>query len=434
MNIRRGIAALAVMTLALGSLAACGSSTAQDEETPESLSFWYYEEDDSGQTQAWKKAAELFEEETGVSINFERKSSTQMMQNSSQYLNSDDAPDIAESNRGNGSAGVLSTMGLLTDLGEYVEQYGWDEKVTGADATVAKYDENGIMGGDTWYGMTSYAEFQRVYYNEDMFAEYGIEIPTTFDEFVDACQKFVDAGVTPIAADAQEYGVLWLWWQLVSQKADDAFMEDWHMYKGDVDWESGALTYATDTIADWVEKGFISTNATGMKAEDTTQAFIKGEYPIYQTGTWNQGRFVKQITDFEWTAAVLPESVFAEGCAGNLLVIPERSKHHDLAAKFIDYVLSEEVQNYLGNAGGIPVAANLDEITDEKSKAMIEEYSSFANNDKLSYYPDYAASSLTDAIPAFLQELVNGTMNADETLQSIHEKYDSGVEEMGFAD
>ncbi|OZG64344.1 ABC transporter substrate-binding protein [Bifidobacterium eulemuris] len=434
MNIRRGIAALAVTTLALGSLAACGSDTAQDEETPESLSFWYYEEDDSGQTQAWKKAAELFEEETGVSINFERKSSTQMMQNSSQYLNSDDAPDIAESNRGNGSAGVLSTMGLLTDLGEYVEQYGWDEKVTGADATVAKYDENGIMGGDTWYGMTSYAEFQRVYYNEDMFAEYGIEIPTTFDEFEEACQKFVDAGVTPIAADAQEYGVLWLWWQLVSQKADDAFMEDWHMYKGDVDWDSGALTYATDTIADWVEKGFISTNATGMKAEDTTQAFIKGEYPIYQTGTWNQGRFVKQITDFEWTAAVLPESVFAEGCAGNLLVIPERSKHHDLAAKFIDYVLSEEVQNYLGNAGGIPVAANLDEITDEKSKAMIEEYSSFANNDKLSYYPDYAASSLTDAIPASLQELVNGTMSADETLQSIHEKYDSGVEEMGFAD
>ncbi|NMM95258.1 ABC transporter substrate-binding protein [Bifidobacterium oedipodis] len=434
MNIRRGIAALAVTTLALGSLAACGSGTAQDEETPESLSFWYYEEDDSGQTQAWKKAAELFEEETGVSINFERKSSTQMMQNSSQYLNSDDAPDIAESNRGNGSAGVLSTMGLLTDLGEYVDQYGWDEKVTGADATVAKYDENGIMGGDTWYGMTSYAEFQRVYYNEDMFAQYGIEIPTTFDEFVDACQKFVDAGVTPIAADAQEYGVLWLWWQLVSQKADDTFMEDWHMYKGDVDWESGALTYATDTIADWVEKGFISTNATGMKAEDTTQAFIKGEYPIYQTGTWNQGRFVKQITDFEWTAAVLPESVFAEGCAGNLLVIPERSKHHDLAAKFIDYVLSEEVQNYLGNAGGIPVAANLDEITDEKSKAMIEEYSSFANNDKLSYYPDYAASSLTDAIPASLQELVNGTMSADETLQSIHEKYDSGVEEMGFAD
>lgn len=47
------------------------------------------------------------------------------------------------------------------------------------------------MDGDTWYGMTSYAEFQRVYYNKDLFAKYNIKIPTTYDEFVDACQKFV---------------------------------------------------------------------------------------------------------------------------------------------------------------------------------------------------------------------------------------------------
>lgn len=130
----------------------------------------------------------------------------------------------------------------------------------------------------------------------------------------------------------------------------------------------------------------------------------------------------------------MPESEFAVGCAGNLLVIPERSKHHDLSAKFIDYVLSDEVQNYLGNAGGIPVAADLDKITDEKSKDMIEEYDSYASKSKLSYYPDYAASSLTDAVPASFQELVNGTKDASAVLKDIHSKYDSGVEEMGFSD
>lgn len=184
MNIKRGLATLAIAALSLTSLAACGSDTAQDEEKPDSLSFWYYEEDDAGQTQAWRRAAKAFEKETGVKINFERKSFTQIAQNGSQFLNSDEAPDLMESNRGNGSAGVLSTMGLLTDLGDYVKQYGWDKKVTGANAAVAKYDENGIMDGDTWYGMTSYAEFQRVYYNKDLFAKYNIKIPTTYDEFV----------------------------------------------------------------------------------------------------------------------------------------------------------------------------------------------------------------------------------------------------------
>ena len=88
MKITRGIALAAAAAMSLTTLAACGSDTAQDEETPDSLSFWYYEEDDAGQTQAWRRAAEAFEKETGVKINFERKSFTQIAQNGSQFLNS----------------------------------------------------------------------------------------------------------------------------------------------------------------------------------------------------------------------------------------------------------------------------------------------------------------------------------------------------------
>ena len=50
MKITRGIALAAAAAMSLTTLAACGSDTAQDEETPDSLSFWYYEEDDAGQT------------------------------------------------------------------------------------------------------------------------------------------------------------------------------------------------------------------------------------------------------------------------------------------------------------------------------------------------------------------------------------------------
>lgn len=83
MNIKRGLAAIAVAAVSLTSLAACGNDSAQDSEKPESLSFWYYEEDDAGQTQAWKRAAKAFEKETGVKIKFERKSFTQIAQNGS---------------------------------------------------------------------------------------------------------------------------------------------------------------------------------------------------------------------------------------------------------------------------------------------------------------------------------------------------------------
>ncbi len=38
-----------------------------------------------------------------------------------------------------------------------------------------------------------------VYYNKQIFADNGIEVPTTFEGFLDVCQKLKDAGITPLA-------------------------------------------------------------------------------------------------------------------------------------------------------------------------------------------------------------------------------------------
>lgn len=434
MNIKKGIALVAATVLSVTALAGCGDSNAQSEEKPDSLSFWYYENDASAETIAWKKAAEEFTKETGIKVKFEVKSFTQIAQNASQFLNSDQAPDIMESNRGNGSAGMLSSMGLLSDLGPYVSKYGWDKDITKADASVAKYDDKGIMKGDKWVGLPTYAEYQRVFYNKDMFAKYGVKLPTTMDEFEQACAKFKAAGVTPIAADAQEYGVMWLWWSLVGTKADQKFIDDWQMYKHDVNWNAEPLTYATNKINEWLQKGYISRDATGLKAEDTTVSFIKGEYPIYQTGTWNESRFNDQIKGFDWDGSVLPGLKMLQGCTGNLLVIPEKSKHKDWAAKLLNYAISKDIQTGVANAGSVPMNADMSKVTNEKNKKMIDEYSSFSKAGNLSYYPDYPASNMTDAMSSEFQELVNGTKNSEQTLQAMKKAYTDGVRDMGVKD
>lgn len=430
MNIKSIVAAVAVATMSVTSLAACGSSDKQSSEKPDMLSVWTYEPTTSAQYQAWRKSADKFTQNTNIKVNFETKSFTQIAQNSSQFLDSDQAPDVMESNRGNGSAGMLASMSLLTDLSPYVDKYGWDKKVTKADSSMARYTDKGVMNGDTWYGVPSYAEFQRVYYNKDMFAKYGIQIPKTLDEFEEACQKFKAAGVTPIDADAGEYGVMWLWWQLISTKADNKFMDAWQMYKQPVDWKGEAFTFATNKINEWLEKGYISRTATGLKAEDTNSSFIKGDFPIYQTGTWNQSRFITQIKTFDWESHILPGSKMAQGCTGNLLVIPEKSKHKDWSAQLLNNVLSEDIQTGIAEEGGIPVVANVKSVKNDKNKAMIEEYSTFSKKNALSYYPDYPASNLTDAIPAALQELVNGTKKPSDVEAQIQKAYTDGVKDM----
>ena len=44
---------------------------------------------------------------------------------------------------------------LLTNLNDYVSEYGWDKIITGSLADTGKYDEQGMMGSGDWYGITT---------------------------------------------------------------------------------------------------------------------------------------------------------------------------------------------------------------------------------------------------------------------------------------
>ncbi len=412
-------------------LAGCGSSDTAQEENPSSIKIWYYEEDNTAQGIAWQKAIDIFEEKTGVTVEFEKKSFEQIRQNAAQILNSDEAPDVMEYNKGNATAGLLASQGLLTNLNDYVSKYSWDDKVSGTLADTGKYNEKGIMGSGDWYGITNYGEDVVMYYNQDMFDKYGIEIPTTLDELESAMQKFVDNGVTPLSEGVAEYPLQHLWWQLVLSKASDDFVQAYEMYDGDVDWQGTETTYATQTIKDWVDKGYISKDCTGTKAEDAGQAFINGTYPMFFSGTWWFGRFQTDMTDANWTFSTFPDTDKVVGSSGNIWVIPENSKKKDLAAQFIDITLSDEVQTLMGNSGGLPIAADPDTITDEKTKELITSFNGVLEKNALGFYPDWPTSTFYDELNASLQELVNGTTDVKGVLSQMEDNYNKGVESAG---
>ena len=89
------------------------------------------------------------------------------------------------------------STGLITDISDAVDEYGWADKLAPSLQTTAKYSEDGVMGGDTWYGIPNYGEFVGVYYNQDAFAAAGLEIPTTYDEFIAVLDAFVATGHHP---------------------------------------------------------------------------------------------------------------------------------------------------------------------------------------------------------------------------------------------
>lgn len=165
-----------------------GGSGGSDDQT---LTIWHYENEDSAMGQAWAKAIEIFEEENpDVDVVVEKQTFEQIQKNAKIVLTGDDVPDVMEYNKGNATAGQLAAQGLLTPLTDAATERGWDEKLSGSLQTTATYDDQGLMGSGEWYGVPNYGEFVQVYYNKDMFAQYGLEVPTTLDELESVMQAF----------------------------------------------------------------------------------------------------------------------------------------------------------------------------------------------------------------------------------------------------
>jgi raffinose/stachyose/melibiose transport system substrate-binding protein len=420
-----GVAVLGVSALLLS-----GCSAGGNEADANTLKLWHFESETSAMGIAWEEAIKVFEEETGATVEFEEKSFEQIRSTASQVLNSNEAPDILEYNKGNATAGLLASQGLLSDLDEAVDEYGWDDALAPSLQTTARYDEDGIMGSGPFYGVPNYGEFVEVFYNKDLFEANGVAVPTTMAEFEAAMKSFTDQGIVPLAESAAEYPLGQLWYQLALTQADRSFVDDYQLYTGEVDFSGPELTYATETIKDWTDAGYISTDATGFKAEDAGTAFINGTYPMFYSGSWWHNRFTTEVTDFEWGTFLFPEAEMAPGSAGNMWVVPERAANKELAYEFIDITMRPEIQALIGNNGGIPVAANPEDITDPKSQELIGNFTTLTERDGIAFYPDWPTATFYDQLNAGLQELINGTKTPAEVNEQIGGQYQSGVDDI----
>jgi raffinose/stachyose/melibiose transport system substrate-binding protein len=438
---KRVFSIISLLLVGLIFITACGQSAATEQASASSpaeeaeteteaeapaegrvLTVWHYESDTGAMGKSWIAAKEKFEaSHPGVTVVMDNtRGFEQIRQTASMVLNSDEAPDVMEYNKGNATAGLLSQQGLLTDMTDEVAKRGWDKILTGGMKTTSVY-ENGVMGSGDWYGITNYGEFVMVYYNKDLFAQYGVEVPTTMEEFEAAMDTFVAAGLIPVATGATEYPAQQIFYELVLSKADQDLINAYQLYQGTVDFHGDAFTFGAEKMADWVDKGYIEKNSTSMGAEDMGLAFEGGTYPMMISGSWWYGRLMTEITDFDWGIFLFPGNTYNPGSGGNLWIIPANSENKDLAYDWIDATLDPEVQAIMGNEGGIPVNADLDAITDPKVQELLTAFNEFSTG--AAFYPDWPAAGLYDALVGDVQELINGTMTPSQMLDAVDTFY-----------
>ena len=418
-TMKRGIqvaAIAAASALALGGLTACSGGGS------DTFTVWWYEKDTAMAT-TWKAALDaLAKAHPNVKINFQLKTWDQMQKSGAAVLDSDKAPDLTEYNKGNATAGVVAKAGLLVDLKDYSAKYGWDKILPASALAFGQYDENGIMGQGNLYGIASYGEYVSWFYNKDVFDKNGWTVPKTGAE-LDALLGSMKAKGLTQCMGGKDYQNVHLAYGLTLANAStgQTFVKDFQFFEHPIDW-ANEWTKSATTISNWLKAGYFPKNVAGISADNAVAEFQAGKTcPMIMGGTWlDQG--MQDAIKFNWDKFKNPGNM-SEGSAGNLLVIPTNSKNKDLAAEFINMILTKDYQNQLGELGGLPLAADTASLKNPLAVKTNKVFADIlATGDGLGWYPDWPVAGYFDIQLAAGQKLLSDG-NADAYVATVTDFY-----------
>lgn len=429
-NCRMKVLVLMVVIMVMGIvLSGCIVGFGDDGGDGQMFKFWYYESFDSVMGKVWDEVICVFEKEIGVIVEFEEKFFEQIQKIVSQVFDMDVVFDLMEFNKGNVMVGFFVLIGLIFDIFDVVEEYGWDDKFVLFLQIMVKYFEDGVMGGDIWFGVLNYGEFVGVYYNEDVFVVVGFEILIMYEEFVDVFDVFVVKGIILLVEVGVEYFFGQFWYQFVFLEGDCSFVDVYQFYDGEVDWQGFEVMFVMEMLKDYVDKGYIVFDVFLVKVEDVGVLFINGILLIFVFGFWWFGWFVVEVIGFDWSMIVFFGVDFFFGFLGNFWVVLENVVNKELVYEFIDIMMCLEIQVIIGNNGGLFVVVDIVDIIDEKSVVFIDMFNGVFDVDGLLFYLDWFVFGFYDVIVQELQGLVIGVQDVEIINVNFGEQYDEGIVE-----
>ena len=347
------------------------------------LKVWTLTFDNDAANVAWDKIVKDFDAANpGVTISREGRSVDEHKAALRVASQSNQGPDVYFMWAGLGLGGEFVKAGLSKPLDDYYKKYDWDKRLTASAASFSKVYEGGRQGVPyTFHG-------EGLYYNKALFQKAGITAtPTTYDELKADAAKLKKAGIP-----AMTFGgtVNWHLMRLMDFILEAKCGPEKHdaLMTMKADWSTEACASASFTeLSDW-SQNYILKPFMGIDNNQAFKLFLGNRAAMMLEGDWLVGqlRTAKRMDDFD----VFPLPTGADRLYGfaEYLYVSSKSAHPDDAAKFLDYLLSDKVQqDNLGAFGSISVNANVkyDKVDplDKKWIDIFAKYSKvFVNGDQ----------------------------------------------------
>ena len=374
MRTRTLTATAAVTALLLGATAACssGSGEPSSEGGDVTLTYWASNQGTSldNDREVLTPVLDAFTAETGIKIELEAIGWNDLQTRIQTAVTSGQGPDVV--NIGNTWAVSLQVTGAFLPFGD-AEM----EAIGGADKFVKTALETGGAEGSDPTSVPLYGLAYGLYYNKAMFADAGLEPPTTWEEMVSAAQALTDP-----AQDRYGFAL-----------AAGSYTENNHFAfinaaqnGAEVFDAEGNPTFTEDGVVEGIMR-YLDLMQTDQVVNPSNAQYDNGSFAVTDFANGKVAMILNQnnadativangMANDAYGVVAFPapadaESDVASHVAGINLSIFANTEHEDESLQFVEYMTSPEVQEQLGKPfAALPVLNDAEAVfTDNLEEA-----------------------------------------------------------------
>ncbi|MBR0408179.1 MAG: extracellular solute-binding protein [Clostridia bacterium] len=324
---------------------------------------------------------------------------------------------------GGGSAKPYVDSGAVLKLDEYLEKYNVREDLLDGTLTYGTYD-GGVYGLPLkqWAGV--------LFCNQELFDQYNVKIPATWDEMMTAVETFRANGITPLvlgAKDAWHIGMIQN--ALAVRTAGPDYVNA--ALSGEVTMNTEEIVRSAQLLVDLNKAEAFCNGTLGISSEEAQEEFYMGMVAMYFGGSWCASGCDSADNDLVGKVTVAPLPV-VEGGKGDattysggvidFMMVNAATEHPDEAFDFALGMTKYMSQECYKIGDSLP-AWKLGDIDDSEVSPTLIAIKDLIQNSTgyVLAWDTFLTGAAIDAHYQALQGLIAGTMTPEEFAVAMDE-------------
>ncbi|MBB6694799.1 extracellular solute-binding protein [Cohnella xylanilytica] len=227
------------------------------------------------------RAREYEKSHPDVKYEFENVGTSDLLQKIQLLAASNDLPDLFAYESGR-PLERLSDNGYVLDVEKAFAEIGLGDELNPAAVKLLK----SMTRSQGLYALPLEINVEGFWYNKKLFAKYGVKEPKTWDELLQAAERFRTAGVQPFAlAGAQKWPITRLInGYVIRVYGYDAMQK---VDRGELRLTDPGFVEAASVVQKMALRGYFGDHVNTTDMEEAVNRFLQGQAAMYYTGSWS---------------------------------------------------------------------------------------------------------------------------------------------------